>query len=205
MEASIKQERRMADQDAYVMEVARLFPPQGRWTEDDYFGLPDVQRTVELVDGHLIIPDPPATEHQQSAMALAFALEQFAEQAELGEVLMGPFPTRLRPGLIRQPDILLVYRAHEARIMDKLLDGPPDWVAEVIAPDTHHADENDKLAEYAHAGIEECWLVDPLAATIRTYLLVETAYRLTSTYTAGQTARSIILDGFSIPVEAVIP
>ncbi len=195
----------MVDQDAYVMEVARLFPPQGRWTEEDYFGLPNVQRTIELVSGRLIIPDPPTTEHQQSAMALAFALEQFAEQADLGEVLMGPFPARLRPGLIRQPDILLVYRAHVDRITDKLLDGPPDWVAEVLAPDTHEIDENDKLAEYAHAGIEECWLVDPAEATVRTYLLVEATYRLTSTYTAGQTARSIILDGFAIKVEALVP
>lgn len=195
----------MADQDAHVMEVARLFPPQGRWTEADYFGLPDAQRTVELVDGHLIIPAPPAPEHQQTAMALAFALEQFAEQNDLGEVLMGPFPTRLRPGLIRQPDILLVYRAHEARITDKMLDGPPDWVAEVLAPDTCAIDENDKLAEYAHAGVEECWLVDPAEMTIRTYLLVEATYRLTSTYTADQTARSIVVDGFAIKVEAVFP
>ena len=197
----------MADQDphVHVMEVARLFPPQGRWTEEDYFGLPDVQRTLELVDGHLIIPAPPSPEHQQIAMALAFALEQFAEQNDLGEVLMGPFSARLRPGLIRQPDILLVYRSHDARIADRMLNGPPDWVAEIIAPDTHEVDENDKLAEYAHAGIEECWLVDPAEATIRTYLLVEATYRLTSTYTAGQTARSIILDGFTIKVEAVFP
>lgn len=32
----------------WVVELAQLWPPQGEWTEADYFALPDTNRFVEL-------------------------------------------------------------------------------------------------------------------------------------------------------------
>lgn len=38
--------------------VAELFPPQGQWTEEDYFSLPDTNRLVELSEGEYWLVDP---------------------------------------------------------------------------------------------------------------------------------------------------
>ena len=42
-----------------ALEVAELYPPQGQWTEEYYFALPDTNRYVELSEGRLITPPPP--------------------------------------------------------------------------------------------------------------------------------------------------
>lgn len=39
--------------------VAELFPPQGQWTEEDYFSLPDSNRYLELSEASLIVPQHP--------------------------------------------------------------------------------------------------------------------------------------------------
>lgn len=44
--------------------VAELFPPPGRWTEDDYLALPDTNRYVELSEGRLVLPPHPTRRHQ---------------------------------------------------------------------------------------------------------------------------------------------
>ncbi|MGY4707921.1 hypothetical protein ACVNPS_09275 [Candidatus Bipolaricaulota sp. J31] len=36
--------------------VEELFPPQGQWTEEDYFSLPETNRYLELSEGKLIMP-----------------------------------------------------------------------------------------------------------------------------------------------------
>lgn len=84
------------------------------------------------------------------------------------------------------------------------IDGPPDWVAEVISPGSRTVDEVDKLADYAKAGVPEYWLVDLEAGTIRVNVLAGESYRLAATCEAGQTARAETIDSFTIPVDQVM-
>ncbi|RKH57185.1 Uma2 family endonuclease [Corallococcus aberystwythensis] len=37
----------------------------------------------------------------------------------------------------------------------------PEWVCEVLSPETHNLDRGRKLAAYARAGVRHVWLVDP--------------------------------------------
>ena len=37
-------------------EIAKLFPLQGYWTEEDYFSIPETNSLVELSNGRLILP-----------------------------------------------------------------------------------------------------------------------------------------------------
>lgn len=194
----------MPDDEVYVSEVASLYPPQGRWREADYFALPEAKRIVELTDGCLSIPPAPTPLHQRIAMALAFELEQYVLQQELGQVLMAPTPVRLWTDQIREPDVLFMRRENLYRIGDDLVDGPPDWVAEVISPATRKIDEKQKMSVYARAHIEEYWLVDPEKGQIRTYLLVDDKYRKTGTFRPGETARAMAISNFSIAVADVL-
>ncbi len=85
--------------------VAQLFPPQGQWTEADYFALPDTNRHVELSEGKLVMPPHPTYRYQYVVLRLARRLQEFAEQNNAGEVCIAPLPVRLWPGKIREPDV----------------------------------------------------------------------------------------------------
>jgi Uma2 family endonuclease len=188
----------------YAESLARLFPQQGEWREEDYFALPDSNRIIELSEGELIISPPPSTAHQRAVRNLSRALDAYARAGGHGEALFAPVAVRLWEGKIREPDVLFIRAEHAECIAEQMIDGAPDWVAEVISPGSRKIDEVDKLADYASAGIPEYWLVDLEARTVRVYALAAAKYALAGTYGAGETARSETLGGFEIPVDDVI-
>jgi Uma2 family endonuclease len=189
----------MAESPPYVAWISELFPPQGQWTEADYFTLPDSSRIIELSDGHILMAPPPTPEHQRIVKRLAFALDQFVRSQSLGEVFIAPIAVRLREGKIREPDILFLSADHLNRAGEQIIDGTPDWVAEVISPGSRHTDEVDKLKEYAEAEIPEYWLLDGRDKTIRVYRLDQ----LISIYRSGQMAYSETISGFEVAVDEV--
>jgi Uma2 family endonuclease len=194
----------MSTHEVYPVEIARLFPPQGQWTEDDYFSLPDTMQIVELSEGEIVMPAPPVPLNQQIVMKLGFALNEFARRGDLGSVYLAPLAVRLWKGKIREPDVLFIRKEHGDRIRETLIDGAPDWVAEVISPGTRKTDEGQKVIDYARAGIPEYWLVDPKKQTIRIYELKDSVYVLIQTYRPGEVARSVTLGGFEIAVDDVL-
>src|SRR5690349_19471229 len=125
----------------YVPEVAELYPPQGLWTEADYLRLPHSNRVIELNAGRLTIYPVQGHDHQRIAGDLAIALDRFVESHKLGEVLYAPLAVRLRLNLIRMPDVVFVGKGHEHRKRKMWIEGPPDWVAEVISPFSRAIDE----------------------------------------------------------------
>jgi Uma2 family endonuclease len=192
------------DQEVYVTEIARLFPPQGKWTEEDYFNLPESVYTIELLDGVLRIYPPASSAHQQACGALLVAVMRYKLMCSCGTV-MHRMPVRLKKGRIRQPDILFLREEHADR-QEEHICGIPDWIAEVIDESSRLSDEVTKLREYAEAGIPELWLIDPAHRSIRVYTLPHEAleYTLAATYAASQTARSVALFDLAIPVDDII-
>ncbi|MCL4264033.1 MAG: hypothetical protein KJ069_12490 [Anaerolineae bacterium] len=43
------------DHPRLATEIAQLWPPQGQWTETDYFYLPDTSRLVELSEREIFM------------------------------------------------------------------------------------------------------------------------------------------------------
>lgn len=195
----------MAAHEGYVTEIARLFPKQGHWREEDYFALPETTQIVELKDGVVIVSPALDDDHQDTVVQLLTLLNVYVLANQLGTVRVAPYDVRLAPGLIRQPDVLFIRHEHRSRIQEGILNGAPDWVAEVVSPGSRQTDEVEKLAEYRQAGVPEYWLLDPRQRTIRVYVLREGAsdYTLAATYTSGQTARSETIAGFEVTVDSI--
>jgi len=182
--------------------VAELYPPQGQWTEEDYFALPDTNRIVELSEGRLIMPPHPTYSHQTALQNLFLKLQAFVEEHRLGIVRFAPLPVRLWPGKIREPDIFFITKAHADRVGEQAC-GVPDLVVEIFSPATHRTDRLEKFLEYARAGVSEYWLVDPEERSIEVYVLKEGAYTLLGKHKEEELARSQLLAGLEIEVEAV--
>ncbi len=183
--------------------VAELFPPQGEWTEEDYFALPDRNRHVELSDGELVMPPHPTFRHQEALKRLFIRLNAFVEGHGLGVVQIAPLPVRLWPGKIREPDIFFMARGHADRIGEQVC-GVPDLIVEVTSASTARLDRLEKFGEYARAGVKEYWIVDPDARTVEVYGLERGAYVLWGRWGAGETASSGLLKGFEVAVHDVV-
>jgi Uma2 family endonuclease len=194
------------DLAGYVAEVAGLFPPQGAWTEADYLRLPHASRVVELAGGRLIVQPPPTPAHQRIAGDLAIALDQCLQPNPVGEVLFAALVVRLGFNQLRMPDVMFLRHEHADRKRRHWLEGPPDWIAEVLSPETRAIDEGEKLAEYARAAVPETWLVDPDARAIRVYRLSDMLpeYSLVARYVPGDLALAETIPGFAVAVEGLV-
>jgi len=185
-------------------EVALLFPDQGEWSEDDYLWLTDHTRClVEFTDGHVEVLPMPTDEHLRIVLFLYRALYAFLAARGLGIVLVAPLRLRVRTGRYREPDLLLLLAANDSRRSNRYWTGA-DLVLEVVSPDDPKWDLVRKRREYARAGIPEYWIVNPAAEQILVLRLAGTAYVEHGVFTRGAQATSVLLDGFTVAVAAVL-
>ncbi len=182
-------------------EVALLFPAQGAWSEDDYLYL-DTNHLVEFSDGHIEVLPMPSDRHQAIVGFLYVLLLHLAE-AMGGTVRMAPLRLRLRPGKIREPDVIFVATAADPRRQNAYWTGA-DLVIEVVSPDDPQRDLVTKRGEYAQAGIPEYWIVDPQAETITVLRLEETSYVEHGVFRRGEIATSAHYADLQAPVSDVL-
>ena len=118
-------------------------------------------------------------------------------------MLFAPLRLRIRQGKFREPDLLLVRDARDARSGDRFWTGA-DAVVEVVSPDGPERDLVHKRDDYAEAGIPEYWIVDPELETITVLELEDGGYVESGVYDrhAAQ-ARSPVLPGFGADVGEV--
>lgn len=129
---------------------------------DDFLALLGEGAHAEWVDGEAIVFLPPGTKNNRVSRLLYNLLGLFVEHFGLGEVFDAPFEMVLQPGkLSREPDLLFVSREHADRITAERLNGPADFVIEIISDSSVTRDRETKFAEYQAAGIPEYWMIDP--------------------------------------------
>lgn len=134
------------------------------WQEEDIH--------AEWVDGKVILMSPSSRKHQEVSVFLTTLIQIFSETRHLGVLLNAPFSMRLtaRPS-VREPDLLFICTEHLDRLKDTYLDGPADFVVEIVSPDSIGRDRGEKFAEYEQAGIPEYWLIDPIREQAEFYRL----------------------------------
>jgi Uma2 family endonuclease len=190
-----------------VWEIARLFPPQGRWSEGSYLSFTEsISQIVELVDGSIQVPEMPTRTHQQIVHALLSLLLVFLRQNEAGDAVAAPYRVWLKSGTFREPDIVVYTSEHLDRFGERYGRGA-DLVVEVVSDDaaSRARDYEDKRRDYAEAGIPEYWIVDPTANRILVLSLDNDAYRVLHDCGLGDEAASRVLDGFRVSARALIP
>jgi Uma2 family endonuclease len=106
-------------------------------------------------------------------------------------------------GRFREPDVFVLM---PGRVVDPHL--PPngaDLMMEVVSPGSasRQRDLVQKPRDYARAGVQEYWIVDPETETIAVLALNGETYRIHGEFKSGDTATSVLLDGFAVPVSAV--
>lgn len=189
----------------YAWEIAKFFPLQGEWLEEDYLEITAHENhRVEFVNGRLDFQQMPTYIHESLLHFLLFKLQRFVGPQELGKVFSNGIRVRVGRNKVRLPDVLFVHRDHYDSIHDDVWDGV-DLAIEVVGEDPRDRDRNyqEKFAEYAEAGIAEYWIIDYQQGIVIVHRLENGQYTTAGEYQAGQHARSTLLDGFEIDVTAL--
>jgi Uma2 family endonuclease len=189
-------------QENLTIEILRLFPRQGEWTEADYFRLPESNKIIELSEGRLIISPSPTDRHQEISLNLSLLFASYVKLHRLGVVRYSPLDVRLYEGVVREPDIIFMGNEHLDRITDKW--GVPDLVVEILSEGTAKVDKEDKYLEYQKAGVLEYWIVDPFKQSIEIFTLEHGNYSLFGKWGTGEIAKSKLLDGFEVGVDEIM-
>jgi Uma2 family endonuclease len=187
------------DDDLLEIDASTL---QGSWTEQQYLRLSgQTNRLIEYADGHIEIVPMPTDDHQAILQWLLRVLETFM-MARGGVVRVAPLRLRLPSGRHREPDLLVLREATDARRQNDYWRGA-DLVAEVISPDDPERDTVVKRADYAAARIPEYWLIDPRVDEVIVLRLVGDAYTEHGRFGRGQVATSALLPDLAIPVASL--
>jgi Uma2 family endonuclease len=142
------------------------------FTHEDWINLAqqDGDHRYELVDGNIIIMNPPPSGH---AVIITRLIAWLIRSGYEPEVILADAGLAVGPNG-RVPDLMLLH--HEVPPMTPYLHpGDIALAIEVVSPSSRHDDREVKPVEYAAEGVEQFWRVegyaDPAGATVFRYRL----------------------------------
>ena len=145
------------------------------------------------------------TDAHQSVLLFLHALFRAGLRSCGGVVMVSGMRMRVREGKFREPDLLLLRDRSDPRRQNRYWQGADlvVEVVEIVGPDNPDRDLVEKRADYAEAGIAEYWIADPRDETLTVLVLRGEAYVEHGRYGRGETAASVLLEGFAAEVSAV--
>ena len=141
--------------------LAYAVKPQGTYTVEDYYRIPD-ERRVELIDGVIYDMSAPTSFHQLiSGFIHARLLSFVTEKKGTCIPIISPVDVQLNCDnkTMIQPDVIIV--CDRDKIVRRCVYGAPDFIIEVLSPSTRKKDMVIKLNKYFEAGVREYWMIDP--------------------------------------------
>ncbi len=166
---------------------------------------PDHKLKMELDDGVLYIMPRPRLRHQSAQNELIyFFRSHFRAFAEPPGEVYADFVLALPAELPRLfvPDLSIVLRDSEAVVSDRMIEGAPDIVMEILSTDRNR-DLVRKRQVYAEAGIPEYWIFDWLNDTALQVELRDGQYVERAVLTADDMLTTPLLPGLAIPLADV--
>lgn len=128
-------------------------------TFEDFLRLCDEDTKADLMEGELIVHSPASNRHEDLFRFLLRLLDGFVEARGSGAVRGSRFPMKLSARSAPEPD--LMYVADAARLGEQALDGPADFIIEIVSPSSRRFDLEAKKDLYLNAGVREYWVVEP--------------------------------------------
>jgi Uma2 family endonuclease len=176
-----------------------LKPAPGTATEEDVLKARSGpwKRICELIDGTLVEKDMSTNEGFLSGVILHF-IWVYLDVNDLGLAFPGDAHLRLRPGLIRVPDVSFVpwnRIPNEELPDDPIASLAPELAVEVITPNNTKREIELKLADYFAVGCKLAWIIDPETKTAKVY---NSAKRFKELDETGTLEGGKVLPGFKL-------
>ena len=171
------------------------------YTAEEYLSWGEDVR-AEIIDGKLFMMAPPTLTHQGVLVALASQLYDFLKGKPC-KVFPAPVGVRLveTEDTVLEPDIIVVCDP-EKLSGQKICNGAPDLVVEILSPSTAKMDTLIKFQKYQKSGVPEYWILDPESKTLHVNLLHDGAYKV-QVYTQTDNVPVQVLEGCRVNLQEV--
>jgi Uma2 family endonuclease len=156
---------------------------KSRATLSDYLALPESNQIVELLDGEIIMSATPVPKHQRLVGRFYMLINTLKPN---GEVFVAPLGVYLDDDNVPEPDVLWLAENSRCKVGEKLLEGVPDLIVEVLSPGTARQDKVKKFRLYERFGVPEYWIADPIEEYIEVYTLVSGSYQRIGAFVSGE-------------------
>lgn len=171
-------------------------------TADEFLHLQDGGAATELVRGRIVEMNRPYTSHGYFMMRIAFVLQQYLQEHDIGRVGGGDagVVTERDPDSVRGPDVAFYSydRIPRGSLPEGYWPASPELVVEVKSADDRWKDIFAKAGEYLSAGVLTVVVADP--ATHRVHLF-SADREATSLHADEELSFPDVLPGFSTPVK----
>lgn len=150
----------------------------GSYTYSQYLTW-DMDGITELIRGKIFKMSPaPSSQHQKVSGELFRQIANHLLKKNC-QVFAAPFDVRLLLSskdksdqnitTVVQPDLCVI--CDPSKIDGRGCLGAPDWIIEILSPQTSSKDLHEKFDVYEEAGVNEYWIVHPQEQTILVYTL----------------------------------
>jgi Uma2 family endonuclease len=188
-----------------IPEAFREIVLQRPLDADDLRSFPDDRNRYEIIGGQLIVSPSPSTRHQQILLELASSLKVYLLAERRGQVFVAPLDVRLSFYDVVQPDLLVVLNDRREIIQERGIVGAPNLVVEILSPSSEITDRVDKAALYASSGVQEYWIVDPIAEVVTVYGLDGDRFAPSAKLKRSADLYSVVLPGFVLDLDTIFP
>ena len=184
--------------------MALLKPRNGiRLSVEEFLELPDTydRRKMELDEGELYIMPRPRIRHQFLQGDLIWYFQGYVRSFDdppayvLHDVVVA---LSLERRVLYSPDLVVILRGSSTVVSDRVVEGPPDIVVEILSSDRRR-DLVHKRQVYAEAGVPEYWIFDPPADTATLLELRDGEYVERAVLSSEDTLTTPLLPGLAIP------
>lgn len=165
----------------------------------------DEDKKAEFINGEVILHSPVKRKHWKASTLLSRILGVYASLNDLGEVAVEKALIALTRNDY-EPDICFWLKDKTKGFSDDQMIFPaPDFIVEILSRSTAKNDRTIKHQDYAAHGIREYWIIDPNRQLIDQFILIgnDTEYMPAKTHLVSQDIKSVVIEGFEIPVAAV--
>ena len=146
-------------------------PVKKRATYEDLYGIPE-NMTGEIIDGELTVTPRPARRHVEAAASLGGELVppyRFGRGGPGGWIILGEPELHLGVDIL-VPDLAGWRKERLSTLPEEhRFTVPPDWVCEILSPQTARNDRIRKMRIFAQHEVQYAWLIDPILKTLEVF------------------------------------
>jgi Uma2 family endonuclease len=164
---------------------------------------------VEIIKGKIFKMSPaPSSNHQRLSRNLTTLIDIYLKNKKC-EVFNAPFDVILpikgkdfmQSDKVVHPDIVVI--CNPDLVKEQGCFGVPDWIIEILSPNTAKKDLQNKFDLYEEAGVKEYWIVDPKNNIVEVFVLGVDKYRRVKAYVQDDVIPCYTLNGFTVDLKEV--
>ncbi len=178
------------------------------WREEErkraeFYNLVHEDQKAEFINGKIILHSPVKNRHWTACTKIAAYLTIYVSENKLGIVGVEKVLVHCTRNDY-EPDVVF-FGLEKAKHFkpDQMLFPAPDLAVEVLSDSTEKNDYGIKFSDYAHHGVSEYWIVNPISQSVEQFFLKENSFHLHQKLTESGTLKSKVVRGLEMTIESI--